>query len=655
MKKLIIFGLVGLVGILCVFAILIQAREKMRVVCWGPPVYGDLGDSHWRNFPQIDSCFMNAVLVRAFADEDFDSARHYGFELVEILAPKTALVVGQQSIYEADDRHHLHLIGYTPTYFFNGYFSHSNVVGREKFDDFALNGYAWYAEPDSDEAGYVMRDLILGYVGYNNEQGIPHEYDGGGTITFYADFLIKISDTTYQADPFLILKAILMDGTDTVVLASREVRPQDFQYQNQYDTLSLTFTRTGNEGDSLDYSVWWDGSRAVWIDRVKIRDAFADSLFRGLYDAKIDSLNELQGRDTLLSARYLVDQPDDDQYASQAYLVAYLNSNQYPFGVQSLQVRHHKVEEYLSVVNPKELWFNNYVLEDDVDTATTGGNLQTSLSNLTGCLNFVKQKAILHGKPFLYIVQACTETTATRTLRYPTEFEQKVLAWLGLAHGANGIAYFTYATRDGIKGLVDLVGGYYVPHEPNWSAVQSVNAIMDSIGWLFVDTSAWKGVGLGDTIAIIPGSFIDSLKSTEFESPWIKVAFFQDTAQTDYFMLVNRRCLSTEEQNVTVYIDNAQIGDETMWYVIDQYSQDTTFTGAIDGAIPFTTHLDPGEGKLFKLAPFPDSAFHGTAHPLNWQGGIIVAGDVLVCLWDPLHGRHRTVVAQFIRLLGSMN
>lgn len=630
MKKLIIFGLAGLFMVLCALTILSQAREKMKVVCWGPHRYDSLDSTYWRNFSQIDSCFMNMLRVGTFkANEDFDSAKHYGFELVENFSPKTSLVTGQQSTYEADDHHYLHLIGFTPTYFFDGYFDHSNSVGIEKYDFDALNGYAWYADPDSDDAGYVLRDLKAGYIGYNNEQWIPHEYRYGNpvdTITFYADFLIKISDTTYQADPFLILKAIRIDEPDTFLLDSLVIRPQDFDYPNQYDTFHLTFTRAKLDSGYLDYTVWWDGSRAVWIDRVKIRDAFADSLFRGLYDAWINSLNA-DGRDTLLTAWYLVDQPDDDQYDTQAYLHAYLNSNQYPFGVQSLQVYFHKVDEYLSVVNPKELWFNQYVLEDDVDTATTGGNLQTSLSNLAGCLNFVKQKAISHGKPFLYIAQAYMEEGRRR---YPTEFEQKVLAWLGLAYGANGIAYFTYATRDGIKGLVDSVAGYYEPHEPNWSAVQSVNVIIDSIGWLFADTSSWKGAGGGDTVASIPASFIDSLKSAEFDSPWIEVGFFQDSAQTNYFMLVNRRCLSTEEQNVTVYMDSVKIGSNKMWYVIDQYSQDTTFTGAINGIIPFTTHLDPGQGKLFKLVAFPDSAFHGTAHPLTWQGGIMVDGDVTV-------------------------
>jgi hypothetical protein len=122
---------------------------------------------------------------------------------------------------------------------------------------------------------------------------------------------------------------------------------------------------------------------------------------------------------------------------------------------------------------------------------------------------------------------------------------------------------------------------------------------------------------------------MDSLKAAPAETlttTYVEVGFFEDDADTDYFMLVNRQCLENEDESVIVYIDNNAIGEEKMWYVIDQYSQDTTFTGAMNEAIPFTTHLEPGEGKLFKLAPFPDSAFHGTARPLNWQGGIMLDG-----------------------------
>ena len=621
MKKLITFGFVGLVTLVCILAILTQAREKMKVVCWGPHAY-ESDNSYWRNFRQIDSCFMNMLDVNTYTQVDFDSNQHYQFKLIEQLDWGSPIVVGQQSIYEAD---------YYDKYgdSTGGYFWHSNVVGRQKYDPWpeALNDWAWYADPDSDNAGYIMRDLK---VEYNNEQWSPNRCCSGPTTTFYADFRIKISNNSYQANPLLTLKAIRIWNSNTYVLDSLSIRPQDFANPNQYQTFSLTFTRVDTDQGYLDYTIWWDGSRAVWLDRVEIRDAYADSLFRGLYNQRIQTLKQQRG--PYLSNWYLVDEPEPDQFATQAYLRAYLDSIQAPYAVQAVWSVE-KMDEYLTVVNPKELWFDNYPLHyNQTDTATTGGNLQNWLSTLTDGLYQAKQKAIFHQKPLIYIAQAFQDTI-TGYWRYPTKFEQKVVAWLGLAYGANGIAYFTYATRDGIKGLVDRnpSTGYFEPHEPNWSAVRDVNAIIDSIGWLFADTTSWKGAGSGDTVNLIPGSFIHHLKSAEFESPWIEAGFFKDTVNTNYFMLVNRRCLSTEAQNVTVSIDSAGMGEhKKMWYVIDQYSQDTTFTGAINGTIPFTTHLDPGEGKLFKLVPFTGSAFHGTAHPLAWQGGIMIDGDVTV-------------------------
>ncbi len=146
---------------------------------------------------------------------------------------------------------------------------------------------------------------------------------------------------------------------------------------------------------------------------------------------------------------------------------------------------------------------------------------------------------------------------------------------------------------------------------------------MEAMGAVFNELT-WQGSGFHEDVATVTGSFMDSLKAAPGETlstTYVEVGFFEDDADTNYFMLVNRQCLENEDQSVIAYLDSAVLDGGKMWYVIDQYSQDTTFTGAINGSIPFATHLEPGEGKLFKLASFPDSAFHGTAQPLNWQGG----------------------------------
>jgi len=340
MKKLIIFGLVGLVTLLYALTILAPAtnnpilpeptegREKMKVVCWDPHAYVSDGGSHWRNFRQIDSCFMNTMDVTTYTQADFDSNQHYQFKLIEALDWGSPIVVGQKSIYEADNRYYR--LDLTPSGF-NGYFEHSNVVGREKDDNFALNGWCWYATPDSDNAGYLMRHLKRicdGCLEYNNEQGQPQGCCSGPTTTFYADFRIKISNNSYQANPFLILKAKRIYQGNTFLLDSLIVRPQNFTYPNQYQTFELTFTRADTDSGYLDYTVWWNGSRAVWLDRVEIRDAYADSLFRGLYNQRIQTLKQQRG--AYLWGWYLVDEPQPDQFATQAYLVALLDSIQAP-------------------------------------------------------------------------------------------------------------------------------------------------------------------------------------------------------------------------------------------------------------------------------------------------------------------------------------
>jgi len=65
-------------------------------------------------------------------------------------------------------------------------------------------------------------------------------------------------------------------------------------------------------------SLLFAGCWSSWLDRVEIRDAYADSLFRGLYNQRIQTLKQQRG--SYLSIWYLVDEPEEDQYDAQAYL-----------------------------------------------------------------------------------------------------------------------------------------------------------------------------------------------------------------------------------------------------------------------------------------------------------------------------------------------
>jgi len=97
---------------------------------------------------------------------------------------------------------------------------------------------------------------------------------------------------------------------------------------------------------------------------------------------------------------------------------------------------------------------------------------------------------------------------------------------------------------------------------------------------------------------------MNSIESYEFpDSPYVEVGFFKDISDvvdTNYFMLVNRRCLESESQSVTSFINKGGT-----YLIVDLSEDDTTLAGydTSVGAIPFTTHLNPGEGKLFKVVP----------------------------------------------------
>ncbi|MBU2625266.1 MAG: T9SS type A sorting domain-containing protein, partial [candidate division Zixibacteria bacterium] len=108
-------------------------------------------------------------------------------------------------------------------------------------------------------------------------------------------------------------------------------------------------------------------------------------------------------------------------------------------------------------------------------------------------------------------------------------------------------------------------------------------------------TNNETAVGFVDSVV---GEFRDPVTGTE---DWIEAAVFEDN-QTgdDYFMLVNRRLLSSEDNEVTVYLDTSQLAGDWYYFVIDQSSFDTILVNE-DSSFAFHAHLEPGEGYLYKV------------------------------------------------------
>jgi len=481
-----------------------------------------------------------------------------------------------------------------------------------------------------------------------------------------------------------ILPDTAIKGTDTVavimvwtsqagdIVASHPLLNDSLttSYEDYYLSYQISGTISNPCGGSeplspdtvtTEYKIYWYGNRDIFVDRVMVYDergrrVFENPVIRNMLQQEVQQA----WVDTSFVYRwYLQDEPNSiDRFAVYREidsLIQNVDSLHKRRPGMAVMYRPNLREEFAHFADPAEFMQDWYVFSPQRDTATfeapcnwyTGDTLSLQCSWLSMSTHFdtTKKIALANGKDFWVVAQAFEQyyDDLSHPLRMPTPNELACNVYMALAYGADGIIHFLYygcgcrteaAGDDSVLGLLprhacDTVTARDTTEQ--WRMLKGKSDEITTLGACIYKLE-WLGAGLNTDIDTISGCFIDSLKSDKYASDtaYIHLAFFQDDADTNYFMLVNRRCLSTEQQNVTVYIDSQSIGSEKMWYVIDQYLQDTTFTGAINGAIPFTTHLDPGEGKLFKLVSFPDSAFHGTAHPLNWQGGIMVDGDVTV-------------------------
>jgi hypothetical protein len=498
---------------------------------------------------------------------------------------------------------------------------------------------------------------------YYQERVVPERPND--IIEYTAEFRMKYLVFTPRGamggiPPGAVCRLMVMNGANVL----KDTTLYRVNFTGGYQSFKLKYTVPGP--NAIDFRIYWFGiSGALYVDYVKTYDDYGHRLIElKLADQRIMNYVSQSWVDTTIPGTgetvvyrwYGRDEPPSiDLYMPHKYidsLLGEVSTERVLFQAFSVGASPDTGYEYLLRENPKDFCVDIFPM-GELGHETTGYNYQHEWGEQIEFLNRAKTKADSLNKDFWLVPQTWTDAyTDTLNCDYypliywdnrfwcphqrdPSQYELRLQTFLGLCYGADGILYFLYDWWESWAGM--LLTGLYDPKNNikthKWREIKDFTGPrVDKLGPVLNDLT-WLGAGFFEDAATITGSFIDSLRSVPGETltaTYVQVGFFKDVADTDYFMLVNRQCLANEEQNVTVYMDSAKIGNKKMWYVIDQYSQDSTFTGAINGAIPFTTHLNPGEGKLFKLVPFSDNAFHGIAHPLTWQGGIVVDGDVTV-------------------------
>jgi hypothetical protein len=216
--------------------------------------------------------------------------------------------------------------------------------------------------------------------------------------------------------------------------------------------------------------------------------------------------------------------------------------------------------------------------------------------------------------------------------RLPTRSELSALTFIAMCYPIKGLVYWRYdsvggdevlSTAEGIteydedgdwiKGILwGFLEDYISPYVKAYGDLYASETLIFDRTYKTNDSTDPPSAALVETIDYWS-------ESTNPDSGWFQVGEFHD-ASAKYVMLVNRACnvdrsTLAPDMNVIVHFDTAAF-DSDYLYVINladtayydpvspggwQAIPDTTYTAALNGTIPFTTVLGPGEGRLFKI------------------------------------------------------
>jgi len=452
--------------------------------------------------------------------------------------------------------------------------------------------------------------------------------------------------------------------------AADTVDTSSFNTLGEYQYFDVPYRKTHSHAgpDTIkartDFRVWWNGKDQVWIDRVDVYDKWAyNCLFTHAYDQPCeDFMDERDNRH--LEGFYLPDEPRPWQMNVQKYWHNFVDSTRPDKHVFTswAKVFNYWLDYFLTGNDAPWHLVNNYVLNGRLtDTLSdtcyyypapeSCRTLQEAIDTLLNYLDKHREIAQDRGKKLGYNTPLgawYNRQTGKMANRHPTAWEQEAWIWLPLTHGAEVTSYWDYPSwycnctrepdlspddtttapwffRDDagslwvayLRALVyrqpDTTGGLWgrrwKHYEPYWSVVRRVNKQLHAIGDIISDTTSWQAGFTCDEIP--PESWIDSFKSGRYSaaSAYVEIATFEHN-NLDYFLLVNRRCLSTEGQNVTVELDLPGeqyyiIGLDSVGSGYDMHYDFTDFThsGKLNGKIPFSTYLAPGQGKFLKITP----------------------------------------------------
>jgi hypothetical protein len=209
--------------------------------------------------------------------------------------------------------------------------------------------------------------------------------------------------------------------------------------------------------------------------------------------------------------------------------------------------------------------------------------------------------------------------------RKPTMRELSCQTYVALAHGARGILYWKYGYTERyehgyISGIYDTSG----IRTDLWDAIAyDINPYIKAIDSTYLELT-WDDAYYVNPEETFPsGKWISSINTWSHpdtpnpDTGWYHIGQFTEGSDK-YVMLVNRACSQGPDDptaapsvTATVKFDPNTLGLGPYVYIIDIATgtdsadwvgtPDTTYSAKLNGTIPFTTVLGPGEGRLFKI------------------------------------------------------
>lgn len=578
--------------------------------------------SHYSVFR--DSLGFNIVHANLYdqSSASVDSLAKYGLRALawtwaeDSLTPAHWTHYSYYSVWEAE--------GYLGSEFNLTYFG-----GEEINDGEASGSKARYFSNSNADSGLIQRG-----PDYWQEVRV-----GNDTIDYLAEFRLKLVGD--YSDSTRICKLTVYDVYDGLdsTLAETMLVGQDF-VANQYMCFEIPYRHRSPFSEDyfwvgkVGYQIFWFGFGELYVDYVKVSNEKGRLLISGVADSLIMNYvsqswvnRAIPGTgDTVVYGWYQKDEPCCiDMYWPYAYVDSVLaRVSQERLGNQAVWLWWDSVQvrEYLLRSNPKELHMDPYPVGMFGDSFA-GIQFQIAITILTSWLNIARTEANNFGKDLWLTIQAWTggpETTQPDTCQHPlfydsswyclhsrepTPLELRLQTFLAMCYGANAIMNFQYfyECEPWMKfiytGLYDQLGDTTTS---KWREIRDfIGPRMKVLGPVYAPLE-WLGACLDDIVGGFvlrngQPSYLDSIRSPGHEPHWVQVGFFENaTADTSYFMLVNRECLETEGANYDVFV--TKTGGP--YQIKDMYAD--SIVGNVNGiGDHFTVYLGPGEGKLFRF------------------------------------------------------